>query len=116
MGRIYGMESRKKHPVELRERAVAMVRELERELGPGRGAIARTAKHLGLNAETVRVWVRNDERGRRPSGVLVAGSEADKDARIVELEQRVREVERANEILRAAAAFFAQEINPRPPR
>jgi transposase len=116
LGRIYGMaDSRKRHPAELRERAVAMVRELERELGPGRGAIARTAKHLGLNAETVRVWVRNDARATRSSGAAL-GSVTDKDARIVELEQRLREVERANEILRAAAAFFAQEINPRPPR
>jgi len=69
-----------------------------------------------LNAETVRVWVRNDERGKRPSGAVVPESAADKDARIRELEQRLRETERANEILRVAAAFFAQEINPRPPR
>jgi transposase-like protein len=82
-----------------------MVRELERELGSGRGAIARTAKHLGLNAETVRVWVRNDEQGRWPSGVMASGSESDKDVRIRELEQRLRETERADEILRAAAAF-----------
>lgn len=105
-----------RHPVEMRERAVTMVGELERELGPGRGAIARTARHLGLNPETVRNWWRSAEAGKRPSGELVAGSAADKDARIRELEQKLRETERANEILRAAAAFFAQDISPRPPR
>lgn len=89
-----------------------MVREPERELGSGRGAIARTAKHLGLNAETVRVWVHNDEQGRRPSGVVASGSEADKDVRIRELEQRLRETERANEILRAAAAFSPRRSTP----
>jgi transposase len=82
-----------------------MVRELERALGSGRGAIARTAKHLGLNVETVRVWVRNDEQGRQPSGVVASGSEADEDVRIRELEQRLRKTERANEILRTAAVF-----------
>lgn len=109
------MARKSKYPAELKERAVAMVRDLERELGPGRGAIARVAKHLGLNAETVRQWVRDEEKGRRPSGERVAGSEADKDARIVELQQKVRELERANAILKAASAFFAQEMNPRPP-
>jgi transposase len=109
------MARKSKYPVELKERAVAMVRELERELGPGQGAIARVARHLGLNAETVRQWVRDDERGKRPSGERVAGSEADKDATIAELRQKVRELERANAILKAASAFFAQEMNPRPP-
>jgi transposase len=104
-----------KYPVELKERAVAMVRDLERELGPGRGAIARVAKHLGLHPETVRQWVRDDDKGKRPSGERVAGSEADKDAQIAELTQRVSELERANAILKAASAFFAQEMNPRPP-
>ncbi len=73
------MARKSKYPVELKERAVAMVRELEQELGPGRGAIARVAKHLGLHPETVRQWVRDEERGKRPSGERVAGSEADKE-------------------------------------
>jgi transposase len=59
--------------------------------------------------------VRADDKGKRPSGERVAGSESEKDARIRELEQHVRELERANSILKAASAFFAQEMNPRPP-
>lgn len=109
------MARKSKYPVELKERAVAMVRDLERELGAGRGAIARVAKHLGLHPETVRQWVRDDDKGKRPCGQRVPESAADKDARIAELQQKVRELERANAILKAASAFFAQEMNPRPP-
>ena len=36
--------------------------------------------------------------------------------RIAELEREVRELRRANEILKAAASFFARELDPRPPR
>ncbi|WP_158605536.1 hypothetical protein [Amycolatopsis panacis] len=43
-----------KYPVELKERAMAMVRELERELGRGKGAIARVAQQLGVNPEALR--------------------------------------------------------------
>lgn len=97
------------YPVKLKQRAVAMVREVEGELGgPGRGAIARVAKHLGLHAETVRHWVRQEDALARPSGQRVVGSEVDKDARIVELERENRELRRANDILKAASAFFAQ--------
>ncbi len=103
------------YPVELRQRAVAMVREVEGELGgPGRGAIARVAKHRGLNAETVRHGVRQDDAPQRPSGARVVGSEVDKDARIAQWERENRELRRAF-ILKAASAFSPPEINPRPP-
>ena len=36
--------------------------------------------------------------------------------RIAELERDNRELRRANEILKAAASFFARELDPRPPR
>jgi len=92
------------------------VRELEREHESGRGAIARVATQLGLNPETLRSWVRQDDKGRRPSGEVVEGSDAEKDARIAALERELREVKRANEIPRLASAFFAREIELRPPR
>jgi transposase len=106
----------KKYPVEVQERAVAMVRELERERGEGRGAIAQVARHLGVHPEAVRYWVRRVERGSGPAGERVAGSELAKDARIAELEQENQELRRANEILKLASAFFAREMDPRPPR
>jgi transposase len=113
--RIYGMAAAAKYPVELKERAVAMVRERQRE-DRGRGAIAQVARDLGVHPEALRVWLGHDDAGRRPSGEVVAGSESDKDARIKELERRVRELERANSILRAASAFFAKELDPPPPK
>lgn len=116
LGRIYGMARTSKYPLELKERAVAMVRELEREQGRGKGAIARVAKHLNVHPEALRGWVRAEEKGQRPSGARVEGSVADRDARIAELEREIYELRRANDILKAASAFFAQEMNPRPPR
>ncbi len=102
--------------MELKERAVGMVRDLERELGPGRGAIARVAQQLGVNPEALRYWLRQDDQGRRPSGERAAGSVSEADVRIAELERENRELRRANEILKAASAFFARELDPRPPR
>jgi len=55
-------------PVELTQRAV-------REHESGRGAIARVATGLGLNPETLRGWVRQDDKGKRSTGELVEGSE-----------------------------------------
>ena len=75
------MAAAKKYPVELKERAVGMVRELERELGSGRGAIARVAEQLGVHPEALRYWVRQGEKGRRPSGERVKGSESECDTR-----------------------------------
>jgi transposase len=67
---------------------------------------------LGINHETLRVWVRRAETdaGERP------GLTTDERARLGELEREVRELRRANEILKAASAFFARELDPRPPR
>jgi transposase len=115
-GKDDGMAAARKYPVELKERAVGMVRELERELGEGRGAIARVAGQLGVHPEALRYWVRQDDKGKRPSGERVSGSEPDKDARIAELERELRETRRANEILRLASAFFAREVDLQPPR
>jgi len=89
------MAGTRKYPVELKERAIAMVRDIEREQGSQPGAIARVAKHLGVDPEALRSWVRADDKGKRPSGELVAGSEIEKDARIKELEKQVHELERA---------------------
>lgn len=110
------MAAAKRYPEELKARAVGMVRDLERELGPGRGAIARVARQLGLNPETLRHWVRHEEKAERPSGGRVVESESDKDTRIADMEREMRELRRANEILRLAAAFFAKEVDLQPPR
>jgi transposase len=106
------MASRKQHPAELRERAVAMVFEPRAESGNPRGSIARVGERLGLNPETLRNWVERAEMdgGQRP------GTTTDDKKRIAELERENRELRRANEILKAASAYFARELDPRFPR
>ena len=86
-----------------RERAVAMVFELRAETGNARGSIARVGHRLGINTETLRNWVQKAEvdSGQRP------GTTSDDKKRIAELEREVRELRRANEILKAASAYFA---------
>jgi transposase len=106
------MASGKRHPEELRERAVAMVFELRAESGESRGSIARVGRNLGVNPETLRNWVERAEidGGQRP------GTTTDDKKRIAELERENRELRRANEILKAASAYFARELDPRYPR
>jgi transposase len=106
------MGNRKPYPREVRERAVRMVREHRDEHDSEWAAIESIAEKFGMTAETLRKWVRQAEidGGRRPG---VTSAEA---ARIKELERENRELRRANEILKAASAFFARELDPRPPR
>jgi transposase len=106
------MVSRKAHPDELRERAVKMVAEVRAETGSARGSIARVGRQLGINTETLRNWVNKAEvdSGQRP------GITSEDRKRIVELERENRELRRANEILKAASAYFARELDPRYPR
>ena len=96
---------------EVRERAVRMVLEHEGEHESQSAAISSVAEKLGCSAETLRTWIRQQERdeGRRP-GLTTAERE-----RLKELERENRELRRANEILRKASAYFAQaELDRRP--
>lgn len=96
------MKQGRRYPPELRERAIRLVREHRNEHPSESAAIQSIAGKLGITPETLRLWVRRDEvdQGRRP-GVPSAERE-----RIRELEREVRELRRANEILKAASAFF----------
>jgi transposase len=102
----------KPYPREIRERAVRMVLEHQQDYESQWEAICSVAEKLGPTAETVRKWVRRAEidGGVRP-GVTTAEAE-----RIRQLERENRELRRANEILKAASAFFARELDPQPPR
>jgi transposase len=104
--------SQKRYPPELRERAVRMVLETMEQTGERVGVITRIARQLGIGAESLRGWVRQAEvdGGRRP------GITTEERWRITELEQQVRELRRANEILKAAASFFVRELDPRLPK
>ena len=106
------MPAQRKYPEELRERAVKMVFEVREREGKGRSEIARIAQQLGIHREALRTWIRQAEidGGTRP------GTTTEESRRIAELEREVRELRRANEILKAASAYFARELNPKLPR
>jgi transposase len=106
------MPAQRKYPEELRERAVKMVLEIREREGKGHGEIARVGRQLGIHPEAVRTWIRQREidGGQRP------GTTTEDSRRITELERENRELRRANEILKAASAYFARELDPRLPR
>jgi len=101
-----------RYPLELRERAVRLVLEHREEYPSEWAAILSISQKCGMGHETLRKWVRKAEvdQGTRPG---VSSSEAE---RIKDLEREVRELRRANEILKAASAFFARELDPQPRR
>lgn len=95
------------YPVEVRERAVRMVFEHQHEYPSQWKAIESISKMLNVNHETLRLWVRRAETdaGNRP------GVTTEERARIKELERENRELRRANDILKAASAFFGAELD-----
>jgi transposase len=101
-----------RYPVEVRERAVRLVLEHRDEYETKWAAITSISEKFGCSAETLRGWVRQAEvdGGARP-GTSTAEAE-----RIKELERENKELRRANEILKAASAFFARELDPQPRR
>jgi transposase len=100
-----------KYPQELPERAIRLVIEAKRDPATRPAACRRIGAQLGINDETLRGWVQQAEidGGTRP------GTTTSDAARLVELEREVRELRRANAILRSASAFFAAELD-RPSR
>jgi transposase len=89
---------------EVRDRAVRMVLEQQDQHESQWAAITSIAEKIGCTAETLRSWVRQSERdaGRRP------GLTTEERVRLKQLERETFELRRANEILRKAAAYFAQ--------
>ncbi len=100
------------YPVEVRERAVRLVQEHQQEYPSPWAAITSIATKCGMTPETLRKWVRRAEidAGVRP------GLTSEERQRLAHLERENRELRRANEILKSAAAFFARELDPRLPR
>lgn len=89
---------------EVRERAVRMVRDHRADYGSEWEAISSIAAKIGCTGETLRRWC--GEEARRRAGP--AAQALDERERIRQLEREVKELRRANEILRKASAYFAQ--------
>lgn len=86
---------------ELKSRATGLALDARRDPATRTGAIERIADQLGIHPEALRTWVRQAEidAGEAP-GVAAVDAQ-----RIAELEREVRELRRANEILKTASAF-----------
>ena len=106
------MSAPRKYPDELRQRAIRLVRDADTEPGGSRKASClRVGQQLGISPETLRGWVNRAEidDGEKP------GITTETAVRVAELEREVRELRRANAILKSASAFFAAELD-RPSR
>ncbi len=106
------MKTTKRYSPEVRERAVRMVFDHQGEYDSQWAALNSIASKIGCAAETLRKWVRRSEIDQ---GKRVGMTSSDRE-RLLELERDNRELKRANEILRKAAAFFAQAELVRRPR
>ena len=97
------MPRQKKYPDELLDRGARMVADSGRP-------IAHVARDLGIPHEPLRMWVRNADAVDGKRWDLLARS-----VRVVlkALRGEVRELRRANDILKSASAFFAAELDPR---
>lgn len=96
------MAAPKKYPDELRERAVRLYRESE-----PKPVIRHLAGQLNIHPEALRNWIRQDEADRgqrldRPSTELVEENR--------QLKAENAELRRVNDVLKAASAYFASEI------
>jgi transposase len=100
------MPAPRKYPQELRERGVRLVFESGRP-------VAHVARDLGVHRETLRLWVRQTEADAGTRSDRLTSAERE---RLTQLERENRELRRANEILKAASAFFAQELDPTGPK
>jgi transposase len=103
----------KQYPTELRQRAVRLVMEQRDQYQTEYEAIRSIAAKLGIaTAETLRTWIRRAEidAGHRPAVT------SEESAELRKLRAENKELRRANEILRAAASFFAAELDRPTPR
>lgn len=106
------MAKRPQFSTEVRERAVRLVYEHEKEHTSQWAAITSIASKIGCSAQTLSSWIKRRaiDTGRRP------GVTTEEHARVKAIERENKELRRANEILRKAAAFFAQaELDRRGP-
>jgi len=98
------MSTRKRYSPEVRERAVRLVFDLQKEEQSQWSAIQSIADKIGCTHETLRRWVRQRERDQG----LRAGLSSDHREELKQLKKKNRELKRANEILRTASVFSSR--------
>ncbi|GAA1391927.1 transposase [Catellatospora chokoriensis] len=98
------MPAPRKYPDELRQRAVRLYRESD-----PKPVIKRLAEQLGVHPEALRNWIRQDQADHGERFHQPTTAEAEELRR---LRRENAELRRANEILKAASAFFASELDP----
>jgi transposase len=98
------MAAPKKYPDELRERAVRLYR-----TSNPRPTFRQLGEQLGVHHGALRNWVREAEADAGECDDRPTSAETEELRR---LRKEVTELRRANEILKAASAFLAQEIDP----
>ena len=98
------MAATRKYPVELRERAVRLYRESD-----PKPVIAQLARQLNVHPEALRTWLRQDEadRGERQDRPTTEMMEENR-----RLRAEVKQLRAVNDVLKAASAYFASEIDP----
>src|SRR3954447_15797404 len=107
LGKVHFMAS--KYDRETRAKAVRLVLEHRDDYPSEWAAITAVSKRLGMNAETLRHWIRQrqDDGGQRD------GVSSEPAAEIRALRRRNAELEQTIEILKAATSFFVRESDPR---
>ena len=98
------MKKSNKFSPEVRERAVRLVQEHRAEYPSLWATVESIAPKMGCVPSTLLDWVKQSEvdAGARP------GTSTAEHERVKALEREVKELRRANEILKLASAFFAQ--------
>jgi transposase len=97
-----------KYDSELKAKAVRLFQDHVVEYPSRWAAMKAISARLGMTAETLRQWVRQQEvdAGRAP------GLTSDSAAELAALRRKCRELEQTVEVLKAATGFFARECDP----
>jgi len=101
-----------RYPQQVRERAVKMVLSHLGEYDSVYKAVLAIGPRVGVQPESLRRWVQAEVARGTPEGDVMEARTAEAK-RIKDLERKIRDLEEANEILKAASIFFAGELDPR---